>query len=302
MLNFNFILPANRQTPRVEGPFGARALFDGKALVTHRSCFHATSSSGELVLHAGSINGVTPEAEFSLYISTDTHFENPLAVLYAQSVGPFSSLLSHHVDSENLQTDGPFFAIQTKTGRREDVRFYFSTDDLLHPCYEALLLLMRRGEKTIQSVSIVDDPKDAHIEIAVENGRAVFLIRDENVRQYGITRFSHDLDPTVENMSAILKAAADYYWKINRTNKAPAISDNVSVEFYRLRQDEDTFNYDWIAVEPNICRNGIVEIVLDSDLQTGYGIQLVNNSPYDLYPYLFYFSSTDLAIGELSFD
>lgn len=286
------------QTPRIEGPFAGKTLFDGKVLLTHQPCFSLKVSEGNLQLAAGKVHGLTLASEFTVYAISDTSFRDPLGVLKVRSLGPFSAVLATLPGATPFPIFDNAFAIQTKVGEREDVRLYFPVDDRILPCYDALLTLMEGGDEVLQHIQIVGDPKDAHIEISVENDNVAFLIRDQQVLQYGLARMPHDIEPTFEEMFSVLKAAANYYWKFNRTNDEPEITRNIEIQFYKLEDSEDYFAVgpsNMTPTGPSLARNGVIELVVEEG--AGYGLHLVNNSCHDLYPYLFYFDCSDLSIG-----
>lgn len=158
---------------------------------------------------------------------------------------------------------------------------------------------MRSNHTDLENIVLVDSPHHAHIEIAEENGMAVFLIRDERITQYGLTRLCDGVELTVEDIIPVLKAAAHYYWKINRTNANPDISTKIEVDFYRLEDlslDTDSFGAsELVPSGSSLYHNNMVEFVVEEDCP--YGLKLTNNGPYDLYPYMFYFDNSDLSIG-----
>ncbi|KJA22390.1 hypothetical protein HYPSUDRAFT_41018 [Hypholoma sublateritium FD-334 SS-4] len=286
------------QSPRIQGPFMGKILFDGKVLITHKPCFSLKVSEGRIQLAAGKVHGITLASEFTVYAISDISFQAPLGILHIRSLGPFSADLASPPGDKPFMITDTAFAVQTKIGEREDVRIYFPVDDRILPCYDALLTLMDTGDEALQHIKIVPEPKDAHIEVSIENDKVVFLIRDQQVLQYGLTRMPHDIDPTFEEMFSVLKAAANYYWKFNRTNDEPEITRNVDLQFYKLEDPEDYFASspsNMTPTGPSLARNGVIELVVEEGV--GYGLHLVNNSCHDLYPYLFYFDCSDLSIG-----
>ncbi|KAF9472030.1 hypothetical protein BDN70DRAFT_844906 [Pholiota conissans] len=285
------------QTPQCVGRNKDRSLFDSKVAVTQRTCFHLTKKDDQFILHAGTIHGIASGAQFTLYANDDLSFSMPLAVMAIDTLGAFSTTLQSLTDIGNSKSFDDALALQTKLGTLEDVRFYIPLNDIMQPCYEAVVELMRQGHAELENIFLVDSPNDAHIEIAEENGKAVFLIRDQRITQYGLTRLFESAELAVEDLIPILKAAAHYYWKINRTNVDPDISTKVQVEFYRLEDltEDDFGESEFTPSGTNLYHDNIVEFVVEEDCP--YGLNLINNSPYDLYPYMFYFDNSDLSIG-----
>ncbi|KAF8961631.1 caspase domain-containing protein [Flammula alnicola] len=287
------------QNPQCEGHDQNRYLFDAKVAAVDRLCFNIALVEGRFVLDAGSIHGITKGAEFAVHPSTELAFKTPLGTLIVETLGPFSATLQPLLGSHGFNITPSAIAVQTKAGEREDIRFYFPLDNSFLPCYEALISVMQSKKANFQNIVLVDRPEDAHLEVAMENGKAIFLIKDERVTQYGLTRLFHSVDPVVEEIVPVLKAAAHYYWKLNRSSNNPDITHNVQVEVYKLQESLSNFDQfghpEMTPVGPNLCRNNVLDFVVEEDAP--YGVKLTNNSPRDFYPNLFYFDNSDLSIG-----
>jgi hypothetical protein len=271
--------------------------------VTQRTCFHLTNSNKQFVLHAGTIHGITSGAELTIYSSDDYSFDAPLGRLCVDSLGAFSTTLTFPTTSDPFAVPESALALLAKVGTLEDIRFYIPLKNRLLPCYQALVELMRGNHAELENIVLVDSPRKAHIEIAEENDMAIFLIRDERITQYGLTRLCDGVELTVEAIVPVLKAAAHYYWKINRTNANTDVSTNIEVDFYKLEDlslDTDSFGTsELVPIGSSLYHHNLVEFVVEEDCP--YGLKLTNNGPYDLYPYVFYFDNSDMSVGLSNF-
>lgn len=243
--------------------------------------------------------GITEGAEFMVYASTDGLFSEPLGVLVVEKLGPFSTILKVPPDGSNIELSQPqAVALRTKMGQRVDLRLYVPQGDASRLCREAFLSLVDR-EHDLESVHLVENPDAADFELAMENEKVVFLFRDQRVTQHGHTRLFEGVEPTPEELAHVLKAAAYFYWKLNRTNNNPTINSGVQVELHKLlppkirRFDEEGDGLKPIG--PNLY-DTVMEVIADENIP--YGFKLTNNTAYDLYPNLFYFDLSDLSIGE----
>jgi len=243
--------------------------------------------------------GITEGAEFAVHPSTDSLFRDPLGILVVEKLGPFSTILKVPSGGSNFALSQPHaVALQTKMGQGFDLRLYISDGDASRLCREAFLSLMDR-ERDLGSICLVDKPDAADFELAMENEKVIFLFRDQRVTQHGHTRLFEGVEPTPEELAHVLKAAAYFYWKLNRTNNNPIINSGVQVELFKLLPPAiRKFNEDGDGPKPigPDLYDTVMEVVANENIP--YGFKLTNNTAYDLYPNLFYFDLSDLSIGE----
>ena len=245
------------------------------------------------------IAGISEGTVFAVHPSTDSLFIDPLGTLVVDKLGPFSTILKAPLPgASNFVLSQPAVALRTKVGQRYDLRLYVPDGDALRLCREALLSLMD-GESDFEFISIVDTSDGADFELVMENEKVIFFFRDQRVTQHGHTRLFESVGSTPEELAHVLKAAAYFYWKLNRTNNNPIINSGVPVELYELLPPSiRRFNEVGNGLEPigpNL-NDTIMEVVADENIP--YGFKLTNNTAYDLYPNIFYFDLSDLSIGE----
>jgi len=134
----------------------------------------------------------------------------------------------------------------------------------------------------------------------MENEKVVFLFRDQRVTQHGHTRLFEAVEPTPEELAPVLKVAAYFYWKLNRTNNNPDINSGVPIELYKLLPPRvrkfDEPGGGLTPTGPNLYDDTVMGVVADENIP--YGFKLTNNTAYDLYPNFYYFDLSDLSIGK----
>jgi len=246
---------------------------------------------------------VSEGAQFTVHAYTDKLFKNPLGTLVVDSVRPFSTELKILPGTFPFTLGQPSVALQTKTGYRKDLQLYVPSNDDLATCHQALMVLMEREQ--FKSINFVDRPEDADFELAMENQEIVFLYRDERVIRHGHTCLYASVPPTPEDLAPVLKSAVHFYWKLNRTNNNPEVNKNVQIELYQLLPPKiyrvNEVGGGLVPTGPNLYQGGVMNVVADTDLNLPYGFKITNNTPYDLYPHLFYLDLSDLSIGKAFF-
>jgi hypothetical protein len=262
-----------------------------------RTCFNITTQNGNFVLDAGLVAGLSEEAEFAIHANSDRSFKKPLGTLIVDTLRPFSTDLKLPSGAPSFTLEQPSVALQTKIGQRKDLQLY--VDDNIGACHDVLVKLLDRNHD-LASINFVHEPEDADFELAMEDQNIIFLYRDKRVTQHGLTRLYEHVIPTPEELAPVLKSAAHFYWKLNRTNNNSDINNTVQVELHRLLPPKiHTFNDidgGLVPIGPNLYEDGTMNVVADTDLNIPYGFKLTNNTPYDLYPYLFYFDLSDLSV------
>ena len=243
----------------------------------------------------GSAHGISLGAEFEVY--QDQDFGRLLGIVVASELGPFSTTLYAKEPGFNLEGDG--IALQTRAGTEEHVLGIHVTEDWLKD-------LVKKVERTDPSHRIIQlvEKDQAEFGMALEHGKVVFDIFDTVVTKYGFTRMPFCLEPTLEAISPVLRAADHFYWHLRRT---PGAEDDIIAKFIEVEAAEmehDGISYD-DDLEPVLSpteagwKHG-----KEFDLQVGamYGWKIINKSKMALYPALFYFDHSDWSISERADD
>ncbi|KDN42637.1 hypothetical protein RSAG8_06594, partial [Rhizoctonia solani AG-8 WAC10335] len=121
-----------------------------------------------------------------------------------------------------------------------------------------------------------------------ESGRrATFVMHHGLSNSNGISTLPYTTSTRTEDLLPVLRAAAQWRWHVDRTNPNRPFNKSVDMQFFRLN--------DGVETSQNL-NTGVVHIKANTDQV--YGIKLVNHSTRHLYPYLFYFDASGLAIEE----
>jgi hypothetical protein len=240
------------------------------------------------IMEAGTAHGVTVGAEFSVYKDKDSSQEaSPLGTLIAQEPGAFDTIMSVPEGSKEWSVQEAF-ALQTKAGAEEALRIHIAKDEKFTHLFDSLFKhAAGKGEQIVHV-----EERMAELNIKLDRDRVFFEILDNQVTRHGLKRIPHSVKNDVDEVYAVIRAAAHYHWHLRRSNKEKALRHNVQIEFTKLLQTKYSRSPDG----PNLIVNGVVDLVVDKN--TAYGVKIVNNFERPLYAALFYFSSSSFAISE----
>ena len=244
----------------------------------------------------GTARGISLGAEFEVYQNQDS--DQLLGIVVARELSPFSTTLYAKESRFALKGDG--VALQTSTGTGEHVLRIHITDEGL----KALVEKVERTDLSHRTIQLVERDQ-AEFGMALEDGKVIFDIFDPRVTKYGLTRMPFSLEPTLEAISPVLRAADNFYWHLRRTPRVEndtekGLANYVEIEVAEMERDGITYDNDLEPVSPT--RTGWKR-GKDFDLQiidsgTIYGWKIINNSSVALYPALFYFDNSDWSISE----
>ena len=241
----------------------------------------------------GAARGISLGAEFEVYQNQDS--DQRLGIVIASELSPFSTTLYAKEPKFTLEGDG--VAVLTSTGTEEHVL-------RIHVADEGLKALVKKVERTDPSHRIIQlVERKAEFGMALEDGKVVFDIFDPLVTKNGLTRMPFSLEPTLEAISPVLRAADHFYLHLRRTPRVENVAEKglanyVDIEVAEMEHD-GTFDDDFEPVlSPTKAgwKNGEV-----FDLHSGkiYGWKIINkNTKVNLYPALFYFDISDWSISE----
>ena len=274
-----------------------RVIFNAKA--TNKSTvYYKIRGKGEgyILPHVGTAGGISLGAEFEVYQDHDSGHR--LGIVVASELTPFTTTL--YAKGPRFALEGDGVALQTSTGTEEHVLRIHITD-------EELKTLVKKIERTDPSQRIIQpvERDQAEFGMALEDGKVIFDIFDPLVTKYGLTRMPFSLEPTLEAISSVLRAADNFYWHLRRTPRVEndtekGLANYVEIEVAEIERDGITYDNDLEPVSPT--RTGWKR-GKDFDLQiidsgTIYGWKIINNSSVALYPALFYFDNSDWSISE----
>ena len=250
---------------------------------------------------AGSARGISLGAEFEVYQDQDSG--QLLGIVVVSDLKPFSTTLYAKEPRFALKGDG--VALQTTAGTEEHVL-------RIHVADEELKALVKKIERTDPSHRIIQlvEQGQAEFGMALEDGKVVFNIFDSFVTKYGLTRMPFSLEPTLEAISPVLRAADHFYWHLRRTagvenDTGKGLADFVEIEVAEMEHDGITYDDDFEPVlSPTTAgwKRGKEFDLQIKDRGTIYGWKIINQSSVALYPALFYFDISDWSISEWGYD
>ncbi|KIM25682.1 hypothetical protein M408DRAFT_331034 [Serendipita vermifera MAFF 305830] len=289
------------QNPQCVGHNQGRVLFNSKAPDQRRQLYVVRVDNGICILEAGAAHGITKGATFDVYKDRDcVTGGTPLATLTAlEPPGPFSTLLSGDMPAIDTQA----VALQTGAGAEEDLLIYLELDPKLEPVFLALAEEIKGNKIGQQQIGIVKEDRisTAHLGIASENDKIVFNILNPLVTKYGFKRIPFQLNPVVDDIRRVLRAAGHFNWHLRRTGESQFLQKHVKFEFTKLKDsddgdedDEDEDGNGCAPDGPNLIEEGVIDIVVNDD--DIYGMKISNTSSKPLYVSVFYFDNSDLSI------
>ncbi|KZP24193.1 hypothetical protein FIBSPDRAFT_822304 [Athelia psychrophila] len=289
------------QNPQCEGNNSGRVFFNAKSPPARRVVYPIRMEHGEYRMEAGSAHGISVGAEFAVYADHNAVLTSePLGHLAVTRIEFFHTILKPTSDSRpfSLHMGASAVALQTKLGQKEDFTLHVEFDIKFKSVFEALLTDMQAPGPNSAKIALVER-NQAKLEIVMEDALLYFNNLDERVTAYGISRIPFSVEPDPEAIRPILRAAAHYHWHLNRNSTLDKIFvSKVDVQFFELLAEDDGEYEDdpiWNPDEnpENLYAGGAIDLVID--LSKRYGMQLTNNTPWDLYPAVFHFKE-DLSI------
>ncbi|KAG6901492.1 hypothetical protein C0995_011170 [Termitomyces sp. Mi166 len=293
------------QNPQCEGVNRNRLLFDSKVHNPYVTLYHVRPTPGkpnQCTLEAGEAHGVTKGAEFVIY--SDTLMTSAVGSVVAVNTAPFTTQCSA-VDGTLFTHSQLAYALQTRVGKKQDIRLFIEPHDAFLDLFIKLGQDMQRSntDPRKRSFRLVNDAcEEPDLVIRTHEGLVRFEIRDRICRQYGLTYMPFNdvgADET-EYLLTILRSAADFYWRLRYSNKDSSLTQRVKVECFELvptgeltPELDDVFE----ANGQNLNLNGVIFADVKDDVDTLYGYRIINTSNKPLYVALFYFDMSDLSIA-----
>lgn len=285
-----------RQNPQCEGINQNRIFLDNHTASSHRAFYFIRHTSGDVYdIDAGEAHGVTVGAEFAVY--DDKTCINELGRLVVSETSAFQSSLCPVEGGQSFDTPQTgAFGILTRIGTIHDVRLFVQLSDELAGVFTAIARHMRTKspyKPTFKLVNKREENPDL-IVTANEDGTVRFEVTDKICRDVGLREISFRPTSDSATMSNVLRGVADFYWNFHCTsNGEHVISPRIDFECYELVEND--------VMEPiggNLFVNGSIQIDICSDDSKPYGFCIRNTSTIPLFISMFYFSMSDLSIGE----
>jgi hypothetical protein len=200
---------------------------------------------------------------------------------------------------------GPFHSVM----RLADTGFPMGNNAVATRVKKPLRIYSRPGDKVFEFLAplwdsvqdfsgfvIVPTPEESNINIAMQDDQAIVRLRTMGNTQ------SFRIEPTASgsDLARILKASWQFFSELDRTADFPDITQCVQVHIYELKTSPFRFPG---APTAELHASDAVPYANDSvTLRQGlsYGLKLINNSRYNLYPTVQYFDpSNEFKFGML---
>lgn len=286
------------QKPQCEGENRRRVLFDAKAAGADRQFVRVLKDGSQYSLQAGAVQGIKVGAHFDVHGDRflDSNQNPSLGSFVVKSVGPRQSTLAP-LDSNAGNLPDLIYARQTLDGRSHQLLVFFTQpfvqkmDDDINGWKSGLGM----SDHGAVEFGYARTESEAGLIVGREGLNAVFDICNPLVKENGLTRIPHTTPLTPQDVLPVIRAAAKWNWHVNRTNPNDPFKGQVRIEMTRLERPGGGLPTP-VGDNLNDGSFGVVDLVVPGNV---YGFKLVNESKYDLYPYLFYFDANDQSITPL---
>ncbi|KAF8601276.1 hypothetical protein BDV93DRAFT_608208 [Ceratobasidium sp. AG-I] len=286
------------QKPRCEGENRQRVMFNAEVAGVNRQFVRVLKSGEEYSLQAGAAQGIKVGAHFDVHGERvlDLKKYPKLGSFVVKSVGPRQSTLAA---LEPIVGDVPvlMYARRTLDGRSHQLLVFFTepfvqkmNDDI--DGWKTGLGMSKEGAVEF---GYAQTESEAGLVVGLEGRRVTFCTRNPLLTENGLTHIPHTTHPKPQDVLTAIRAAAKWHWHVNRTNPDDPFRGKIRIEMTCLEQ--------WGGGQPTPFgsnlngSSGVVNLVERPEYF--YGFKLVNESNYDLYPYLFYFDANDQSIYPL---
>lgn len=291
-----------RQNPQCEGYFQDRVLFDAE--LSESRAVHVVHRDGKVyTLAAGSVHGVSPGSVYAVYAAGDqaTLGKAPLGFLRVSQVHSTKSTLVPTSDTTPLALlpGHSAYALQHSAGVEQSLTLHATAEHRT-----SLLQVVDRhmqdfGEVAARPLDIrFNDHGAADLAVTINAAELHVSMLYPPIQACGLHELPFGIALTPGDVYDTLSAALHFFWHLKRTSPQQPLRGQVDIEFHRLREVPPDGDFDEPTYGPHGSNLNVASMItLLVDNNAAYGITLVNNSSFPLYPSLFYFSGSDLSIG-----
>ncbi|KAG8708057.1 hypothetical protein FRC08_000135 [Ceratobasidium sp. 394] len=283
-----------KQNPQCEGFHKERIFFNAQVAGANRQMILIEKQGNRCFLRAGIAQNIGVGAIFKVFKEdiADPAKDSPIGSLRVVSAEPTSSTLTWADDSKPFNLPDFSYGFQSHCGSDQFLKVHFTRrlqarlplDDEWYSAFTA-------NQTNIVIKPTGPDTADVVVDLD-KNNHAVFDIKHALVNRHGVKELPEAVPVTAEDILAVLRAAALWIWHLNRSNPESSLEQSIKFEFTKVVREARTRKLD--SVGPDLNHSGVVEIVANRrDL---YGMKIINTSPYNLYPYLFYFDVNGQSI------
>ncbi|KDR74411.1 hypothetical protein GALMADRAFT_141453 [Galerina marginata CBS 339.88] len=259
-----------RQNPHCDGLNRERHIFTATSppsIDYFIPAYTRTSKKGPFayVMNGGAAHGLVIGDEIGIYPEMD--YPIPVGTLVVDEVASFCSIL--RLTGNAIPIAGNAVAVRVKQAKHPPFRIY--------SCPQSKVLdipSILRSSEDFSTFAVVSAPEECDIAVYVEDAHTVFQLR--NIR--GAQCFC--IEPTAEELGRILKTSWQFVCELNRSVDFSNITQHVRAEMYQFTELTGAPTAEHLLWNP---------VPYDMDFFTlrqgcSYGLQLTNDSSYDLYP------------------
>ncbi|PBK59428.1 hypothetical protein ARMSODRAFT_899249 [Armillaria solidipes] len=294
----------SEQDPQCEGVHQSRCLFNSKVASPQRELYPIRASSdipGQYVLHAGEAHGITKKAQFVVF--ADRTMTTTLGTVVVSNTAAFTATcdFSARGNEAPFRLAAPGFALQTRVGGEQDIRFFIEPDERLLSIFHRIADEMQSDKGGKRGFRLVESRDDEPDLVVIADGDDVhFEIMDKLCRQHGLTRmpFKVKIDDS-DTLHRVLRSSADFYWYLHHSSNGSPFATS-TLECMKL---EETGKYtddleEVLMPDPNGDNLNIRGVIMvDVDQDAIYGFKITNTISLSLYVSIFYFDVSDLSIS-----
>jgi hypothetical protein len=237
-------------------------------------------------MNGGAAHGLSIGDEFAVYPDMDC--QQPSGTMIIEEVGSFYSIMRPAHTSFPMGYNA--VATRVKEERHQPLRIYSRPGDKVFE----FLSPPPDSAQDFSGFVVVPTPEECNIDISTEDDQAIVRLRNMGNTQ------GCRIKPTPSELARILKASWQFFSELDRTADFPDITQFVQVHIYELNVSRFRFPG---APTAELHAGEAVPYTGDScTLRQGsyYGIKLINNSRYNLYPTVQYFDpSNEFKFGTL---
>ncbi|KAJ2923438.1 hypothetical protein H1R20_g13657, partial [Candolleomyces eurysporus] len=282
------------QTPQCEGYHRSRLLFSGK-VSNSTLVYPAFWKSSKFTVEAGAFHGIQKGCKFGIWKSEDDlRRQKPHAtVVTVDMVYAFRSIANNvngailpNRKSLHTHTTPPSFFAQILDNPQRVLRVHVPDAIQKMECFKTMF----------------DETKHRpplKIDTLANEAQA----SDQEIR--------YTILPDADDLYEALRHLSHYFYHRNRVGRSnprvgatkevqATLASQVKIAMFTLKETDDGEGYkrDKEVILPT--DGSTVELIVERESEGSlYGFEITNTSKFDVFPYLFYFNSSDFSVGTL---
>ena len=231
---------------------------------------------------------------------------DPIGEMVARTVTSFETIVS--VSSGSRPPDlgrGVPVALLRKAPPIRGPGLFVPLDEGLLPVFDAVVYLQAIPRPII--FVLVEDKKNADLAIEIyDDGRGIslgFTILDGRVTQHGTQHLNNRVSLDFDSAVRVLSTAAHYFHQLNLSDWTSTNEELIEIQLVEIQYRIPPYRGP-TPVGISLIAEGILSLEVNSDFErfkdeVFYGINIINRTDQDLYPYIFYLDNKTLCIGKL---